>query len=833
MEWNLFSTLVAKQNVRNNMDRMKLTNIILVLLVFFPFYVKGEETVKLVKDKKTNIFFYDLNKNGIMDIYENPTLDIELRVEDIISQMTLEEKVGQMLTSLGWHMYERIGNDVRLTKRLTEELDKYHIGSLWGFMRADPWTQRTLKTGLNSTLAPKAVNKLQQYVIENTRLGIPLFLAEECPHGHMAIGTTVFPTSIGQSCTWNPKLIELMGRAIAKEARAQGAHIGYGPVLDLARDPRWSRVEETYGEDPYLIGKMGEALVRGFQGDDFNAGESLLSTLKHFASYGWTEGGHNGASAHVGIREMEEAILPPFREAINAGALSVMSSYNEIDGIPSTANYHLLTTVLRDRWGFQGFTISDLRSIGNLREHGVAANDYEAVVKAVNAGLDNDLGMNVYGDQLVKAVKKGDVSSVVLDQSVGRVLRLKFRMGLFDNPFVDEQIAPMIVANSEHQELAREIARQSIVLLKNRDNVLPLKNDNKRIAVIGPNADNIYNMLGDYTAPQTTASIVTILEGIKNKVCNSKVIYAKGCAIRDTSRVNIPEALSAAAAADVVVMVMGGSSARDFSSEYEETGAAKVSDNVISDMESGEGYDRATLNLMGLQLELIQEIKKLGKPIILVLIKGRPLLLEDIIQEVDAIVDAWYPGMQGGNALADVLFGDYNPGGRLSISIPRSVGQLPVYYNPKRKGSRSKYVEEVGVPRYCFGYGLSYTSFEYSDMEAKVNETADDCIIDIKVKITNTGQKTGDEVVQLYICDDISSYTTPAKQLRTFKRIHLKVGESQVVIFRLDKKSLMLYMQDDEWVVEPGSFSLMIGSSSQDIRLQQKIYITKKYTVRM
>lgn len=670
-------------------------------------------------------------------------------------------------------------------------------------------------------------------MIEKTRLGIPLFLAEECPHGHMAIGTTVFPTSIGQSSTWNLKLIEQMGRAIAKEARAQGAHIGYGPVLDLARDPRWSRVEETYGEDPFLIGKMGEALVRGFQGDDFNPGESLLSTLKHFASYGWTEGGHNGASAHVGMREMEEAILPPFREAINAGALSVMSSYNEIDGIPSTANYHLLTKVLRNRWGFQGFTISDLRSIGRLREHGVAASDYEAAVKAVNAGLDNDLGMNVYGDQLGEAVKKGDVSPAVLDQSVSRILRLKFRMGLFDNPFVDEKAAPEMVANSEHLELAREVARQSIVLLKNRDNILPLKkNCSKKIAVIGPNADNIYNMLGDYTAPQTTASVVTALEGIKNKVDNEDVIYAKGCAIRDTSRIGIRDALNAAASADVVIMVMGGSSARDFSSEYEETGAAKVSANLISDMESGEGYDRATLNLMGLQLELIQEIKKLGKPIILVLIKGRPLLLEGIIQEVDAIIDAWYPGMQGGNALADVLFGDYNPGGRLSISIPRSVGQLPVYYNPKRTGNRNKYLEEVGVPRYCFGYGLSYTSFEYSDMEVTLNETADDCIVNIRVKIVNTGQKSGDEVVQLYICDDVSSYTTPAKQLRAFERIHLEAGKSQIVTFTLNKKSMMLYMHDDEWVVEPGSFSLMIGSSSQDIRLQHKIYVTQKYCLK-
>lgn len=783
---------------------MKLTTIILVLFISMPIYSQA---------------------------YKDATLDVETRVEDLLSRMTLEEKVGQTLTSLGWHMYERVGNDVRLTEKLAEELNKYHIGSLWGFMRADPWTQRTLKTGLNPTLAPKAVNKLQRYVIENTRLGIPLFLAEECPHGHMAIGTTVFPTSIGQSSTWNPELIEEMGRAIAREAKAQGAHIGYGPVLDLARDPRWSRVEETYGEDPFLIGKMGEALVRGFQGDELNPKESLLSTLKHFAAYGWTQGGHNGASAHIGNRELEEAILPPFRRAVNAGAMSVMTSYNEIDGIPSVANHHLLTEVLRNRWGFEGFVVSDLRSIGGLREHGVAANDYESAVKAINAGLDNDLGMTVFGNQLAKAVTRGDVSPQVLDEAVRRILRLKFRMGLFDNPYVDEKKAPKVVANPEHIELAREVARQSIVLLKNQGNILPLKDDNKTIAVIGPNADNVYNMLGDYTAPQTANSVVTVFQGIKNRVRNSNVIYAKGCAIRDTSRVHIPEALKAAAAADVVVMVMGGSSARDFSSEYEETGAARVSDNVISDMESGEGYDRATLDLMGLQLELIREVRKLGKHIVLVFIKGRPLLMEGVIQEADAIVDAWYPGMQGGNAIADVLFGDYNPGGRLSISVPRSVGQLPVYYNPKRKGNRNKYIEEVGAPRYPFGYGLSYTTFGYSDMEASVNETADDCIVDIKVKITNTGQLAGDEVVQLYMRDDVSSYTTPAKQLRAFERIHLRAGESRIVTFKLDKESLMLYMQGNEWAVEPGSFTLMVGSSSQDIRMEKKIEINRRYNL--
>ena len=800
-----------------------------------PCYGQGKKPTCLSKDKETKNHFYDLNKNGRMDTYENPTATIAARVDDLLSQMTLEEKVGQMLTSLGWQMYERTGDNIRLTEKLTEELDKYHIGSLWGFMRADPWTRRTLKTGLNPDLAAKAANMLQLHVIEHTRLGIPTFLAEECPHGHMAIGTTVFPTAIGQSSTWNPDLIEQMGRAIALEASAQGAHIGYGPILDLARDPRWSRMEETYGEDPFLISKMGEALVRGFQGDSLLVrGKTLLATLKHFAAYGWTEGGHNGGSAHVPIRELEENVLPPFREAISAGALSVMSSYNEIDGTPSTSSHYLLTEVLRNRWNFQGFVVSDLRSIGRLKEHGVAGNDYEAAVKTVNAGLDCDLGISVYGNQLVEAVRKGDVSQEVLNKSVARILQLKFKMGLFDNPFVDEQIAKKVVSAPNHVELAKEVARQSIVLLKNKNGVLPLaKNKKQKIAIIGPNADNVYNMLGDYTAPQAAGSVITLFEGIRTKVGSELVTYAKGCAVRDTVRSGFPEAMVAATAADVVIMAVGGSSARDFSSEYEDTGAARVSRESVSDMESGEGYDRSTLELMGNQLELIRAVKKSGKPLILIFIKGRPLLMEGIIQEADAIVDAWYPGSQGGHAIADVLFGDYNPAGRLSVSVPRSIGQLPVYYNPKRQGNRNRYVEESGMPRYCFGFGLSYTSFKYSDMNITINEGSNNCTINVCVKVTNTGQMAGDEVVQLYLRDEVSSYTTPAKQLRAFKRIHLAIGESKEVMFTLDKKSLALYTQGGEWVVEPGFFSLMVGSSSQNIRLEDKIQITRKYILKM
>lgn len=794
----------------------------------------GADYIKPKKDKKTGISYYDLNKNGHLDIYENPALAVEERVSALLSQMTLEEKVGQMLTSLGWPMYERQGNTIRLTEQLVREIEEYHTGSLWGFMRADPWTQRTLTTGLTPALAAKASNMLQKYAIEHGRLGIPLFLAEECPHGHMAIGTTVFPTSIGQASTWNPELIRRMGSAIANEASAQGAHIGYGPVLDLARDPRWSRVEETYGEDAYLNGVMGSALVKGFQGEFPGDKGKVIATLKHFAAYGWTEGGHNGGSAHVGNREMEEAIYPPFREAVAAGALSVMSSYNEIDGIPCTANSDLLTGLLKERWQFKGFVVSDLYAIGGLREHGVADTDYAAAVKAVNAGVDSDLGTNVYAGQLVDAVKKGDVQEAVINKAVSRILALKFHMGLFDHPFVDERKPEQVVASTEHLELAREVARQSIILLKNENELLPLNKKMKTIAVIGPNADNVYNMLGDYTAPQSESSVVTVLDGIRQKVSNdTHIIYAKGCAVRDSSKVGFQEAIEAARQSDVVVMVMGGSSARDFSSKYEETGAAKVSDSHISDMESGEGYDRSTLELLGRQRELIREMGKLNKPIVLVLIKGRPLLLEDIEAEVDAIVDAWYPGMQGGSAIADVLFGDYNPAGRLTISVPRSVGQLPVYYNTKRKGNRSKYIEEEGTPRYPFGYGLSYTSFNYSDLRAEVVESEDSCLVNISVKVRNEGSRDGDEVVQLYLRDEVASFTTPFKQLRGFQRIHLKVGETKEITFRLDKKSLALYMQNEEWAVEPGRFTLMLGGSSEQIYQQKEIEITKRYTFKM
>ncbi|GAB1358300.1 glycoside hydrolase family 3 N-terminal domain-containing protein [Porphyromonadaceae bacterium] len=766
--------------------------------------------------------YIDFNKNGAMDVFENPNEPIDNRVNNLIKQMTLEEKEGQLLTGLGWHFYERKEGKVLMTDKFREAMGKSPMGSVWGFFRADPWTRKNLVTGLNPSLAPKAANQMQRYIIENTRLGIPMILAEECAHGHMAIGATVFPTSIGQAATFNPELIHRMAQATAYETRRQGAHIGYGPILDLARDPRWSRVEETYGEDPYLIGEMGAAVVTGFQGKNLKSDRNVISTLKHFAAYGWTEGGHNSGRANVGEREMEEHVLPPFRRAVEAGALSVMSSYNEVDGTPCTSSRHLLTDVLKKRWGFEGFVVSDLHSISGLTGHGVAANRREAAKKALEAGIDADLSGVDIKNHVIDLVNKGEMDISVVDEAVRRVLKAKFIVGLFDNPFTAENLTGF---PKEHKELAREVARQSVTLLKNNNNILPLKKGAQKIALIGPNADNGYNMLGDYTAPQLEKDIITVRKGMAAKLAQtpSLLSYSKGCAIRDTTSNEMAEALRTAAAADVVVMVMGGSSARDFSSEFEATGAARVSQNSVSDMESGEGYDRSTLDLMGRQMELLKEVKKLGKPMIVVLIKGRPMILNWMEENADAIIDAWYPGMEGGNAIADVIFGDYNPAGRLPISVPRSVGQLPVFYNTKRSANRSNYVEEKGTPLYSFGYGLSYTTFDYANLKITNNKDINHISVSVEAEITNSGNRAGDEVVQLYVRDEVASFTTPVKQLKAFKRIHLKPGEKTKVRFELDKQAFEMYDKEGTFMVEPGKFTITVGPSSIHTPLKETI----------
>lgn len=802
---------------------MKTSFCLFLILIVFSTYTHAQ--VKKVSSSSiyhTN--WIDFNKNGKQDDYENPALTEDKRINDLLSKMTLEEKVGQLLTPYGWPMYERKGNNIAITEELKKDVRERYIGSLWGFLRADPWTQRTLSSGLDKVLSLQASNQMQHYVVENSRLGIPLILAEECPHGLMAIDGSVFPTSLGLSSTWNPDLIEQMGKAIAKEIRTRGSHIGYGPVLDLARELRWSRVEETFGEDTYLTSQFGVAFVRGLQGNDLRSNNSVVSTLKAMAGHASPESGHNAGAAHIGENELHEFILPPFHGAIKAGALSVMSSYNEIDGVPSSGNHYLLTDLLRTQWGFKGYVVSDLFAISGLIGHGVAADKNEAALKAITAGVDSDLGSTDYFPALIDLSKSGKLQSEILNEAVRRVLHVKFAVGLFDHPFGEERNTLTPSDHLEHRALARKISDEAIVLLKNQNTVLPLKKDVRSIAVIGPNADNIYNMLGDYTAPQRDADVVTVLEGIKNHVSKETVVkYAKGCSIRNESEAGFEEAIRIANESEVVILVMGGSSARDFSSKYEITGAAKVSEEGQNDMESGEGYDRASLNLMGKQEKLMQEIIKTGKPVVLVLIQGRPLTTTWAEQNIPAIINAWYPGMEGGNGIADVLFGDYNPAGRLTLTVPRSLGQIPVYYTAKRQSFQQNYVDESGKPLYPFGFGLSYTTFQYTDLNVSpVNENGK-ISVTVELNVTNSGSRDGDEVVQLYVRDHVASHTTPDRVLKSFQRIHIKAGETRKVNFHLTEESFSIYQGHNVWRVEPGAFTIMIGSSSQDIHLQKQI----------
>ena len=753
--------------------------------------------------------------------YKDPSFSIDVRLSDLLSRMTLEEKVGQLLCPLGWEMYEIHGSEVHPSGKFKQLIKERNAGMLWATYRADPWTKKTLANGLNPELAAKAGNALQKYVMENTRLGIPMFLAEEAPHGHMAIGATVFPTGIGMAATWSPELVKEVGQVIAKEIRSQGGHISYGPVLDLTRDPRWSRVEETFGEDPVLSGILGASMVDGLGGGNLSQKYATIATLKHFLAYAVPEGGQNGNYASVGIRDLHQNFLPPFRKAIDAGALSVMTSYNSIDGIPCTSNHYLLTQLLRNEWKFCGFVVSDLYSIEGIHEsHFVALTKENAAIQSVTAGVDVDLGGDAYTN-LCHAVQSGQMDKAVIDTAVCRVLRMKFEMGLFEHPYVDPKIAAKTVRRKEHIELARKIAQSSITLLKNENSILPLSKTINKVAVIGPNADNRYNMLGDYTAPQEDSNVKTVLDGILTKLSPFRVEYVRGCAIRDTTVNEIEQAIKAARRSEVVIVVVGGSSARDFKTSYKETGAAVAEEGSVSDMECGEGFDRASLSLLGRQQELLESLQKTGKPLIVVYIEGRPLEKNWASEYADALLTAYYPGQEGGNAIADVLFGDYNPSGRLPISVPRSVGQIPVYYNKKAPRNHD-YVEMSSFPLYSFGYGMSYTTFEYSDLQ--VVQKSARCF-EVSFKVKNTGKYDGEEVSQLYMRDEYASVVQPMKQLKHFERFHLKKGEEKKVTFVLTEEDFFLVNYTLKKVVESGNFHLMIGAASNDIRLQNVILV--------
>ena len=724
------------------------------------------------------------------------------KVDALLSQMTLEEKCGQLTCLIGFNFYGKEGDSLWLADDFIGMMDTMPLGSCWAVLRADPWSRKTVETGLHPRESARLLNKMQRYAVENTRLSIPILFCEETPHGHMAVGTTVFPTGIGQASTWNPALLEQMGEVMGKEVRLQGAQIGYGPVLDIARDPRWSRVEETMGEDPYLSGVLGAAVVNGMQ-------KNVCATLKHLAAYGIPQGGHNAATAEVGPNRLMMDYLPSFEKAIReGGAKTVMTSYNTIDGVPCSANRWLLQDILRNSWNFKGVVFSDLNAVNAIyaTQH-VAADPAEAAAMALKAGVDIDLGGYNYGGFLKEALQRGLVTEADIDRAVRHVLQLKFDLGLFDNPYVDEALAETEVGTKENAQLTKQVALESAVLLKN-DGILPFGEQIKKVAVIGPNADNMYNQLGDYTAPQDPDRIVTMLEGIREKG-RAEVTYAKGCAIRDENDANIDEAVKIAKAADVVVLVVGGSSARDFKTSYEETGAAIVNES-ISDMDCGEGYDRSTLKLLGKQEELLQRIYAIGKPVVTVYIQGRPLDMNLAAEKTNALLTLWYPGMEGGSALADILCGDYNPAGRLPISIPRSVGQIPVYYSQPQTGD---YVEESAKPLYPFGFGMSYTQFEYSNLQVETVSKMD-TVCKVTFQVKNIGSCDGDEVVQLYVRDEVASIAPASKLLKGFQKLYINKGETRQVIFYLTERDLSVYSAEKGWHVEEGEFTVMVGGDS-------------------
>ena len=669
------------------------------------------------------------------------------KIDQLLTQMTLEEKCGQLSCPIGFALYGKSNDSLWLADDFIGRMDTMPMGSCWAVLRADPWSQKTVETGLHPRESARMLNMMQHYAVENTRLGIPLLFCEETPHGHMAVGTTVFPTGIAQASTWDPELLEQMGEVMGREIRLQGAHVGYGPVLDIARDPRWSRVEETMGEDPYLSGVLGTALVKGMQ-------KHVVATLKHLAAYGIPQGGHNAANADVGPNRLMHDYLPAFERAVKEGpAGAVMTAYNSIDGVPCTANRWLIEEVLRQSWGFKGVVFADLNAINALyATHHVAADPVEAAALALKAGVDIDLGGYNYGGFLKEALQRGLVTEADIDRAVRHVLQLKFDLGLFDHPYVDEDLVEQEVGTPENIAVAKQVALESAILLNN-DGLLPFDEHINKVAVIGPNADNMYAQLGDYTAPQDPERIVTMLEGI-----------------RDKGRAVLTDDLRSA---DAIVLVVGGSSARSFMTSYEDTGAAIV-DEHITEMDCGEGYDRSSLKLLGGQEELMQQVYALGKPVVTVYVCGRPMDMNLASEKSNALLLLWYPGMEGGSALADILWGDYNPSGKLPISIPRSVGQIPVYYSQPVTGD---YVEESAQPLYPFGYGLSYTQFEYGNLEVKGDEAS--------LLITNVGPREGTDVVQLYASEITPQLALWSEQLVAFQRVLLNPGESRKVTFSL------------------------------------------------
>lgn len=750
--------------------------------------------------------------------YKDSCLPVEERVQDLLSRMTLEEKIGQLnMKSLkALHLDDK--------GRVTDSsLVKVFAGQSIGCLES-PFVEHD-KVATYSEAA-------DHYLRTKTRLGIPAIQIAECLHGQMALGTTIFPQAIGLGCTWNPSLIKQMASTIAEEASLSGVDQALSPLFDLARDPRYGRVEECYGEDPYLVKEMGVAFVTGMQGEpevtrtQIPIGK-LACTAKHFVAYSVPEAGINLAPSLVGERNLRELHFYPFEAVVKrANIYSLMPGYHEVDGVPVHASRWLLTDVLRKEWGFAGYVFSDYGAIGMLNNfHKTAHDKAESALQAIIAGVDLEApGRYAYGE-LEGLVNSGKLSQAVIDTAVANILRVKFKMGLFDRPYRKPRGLEKKIHKKESISLAQQIAEESIVLLKNSGDLLPLdKKKIKSLAVIGPNADKV--QFGDYSITKNNDYGTTILEGIRNYVGEElNVNYAEGCGITSLSKDGFDEAIRLAAESDVVVLVLGGTSVI-----YSGIGWGDPNSKEVNTC--GEGYDRNELNFPGVQPELLRQIAALGKPVVLVMLNGRPYTIGDEITKVEAVVEAWYPGEKGGDAVARILFGEVNPSGRLSVSFPKTTGHIPVYANYKpsgkgyyhHRGTPEKpgrdYVFSSPDPLFCLGYGLSYTTFEYTDIHVDncLNDGGDR--VDVHCRIKNTGCRAGAEVVQLYVRDLVSSVTTPVKALKSFCKVFLQPGEELVVKLKIDKEDLMLWNVAMQRVLEPGDFEVYIGASSEDIRLK-------------
>ena len=761
--------------------------------------------------------------------YKNSSLSAATRAKDLLSRMTLEEKAAQMMCV--WQqksatLLDAAGNfDLKKAKaafKTGHGLGQVGRPSDAGSNPATPSNGKTARAMAELT------NAIQKFFIENSRLGIPVIFHEECLHGHAARGGTSFPQPIGLAATFNPELIESLYEMTAREVRSRGAHQALTPVVDVARDPRWGRVEETFGEDPHLVAQCGIAAVRGFQGDgNFKTKDRLIATLKHFAAHGQPESGQNCAPANISERVLRETFLQPFKEAIQkGGAISVMASYNEIDGVPSHANKWLLRDVLRKEWGFKGFVVSDYYSIWELHDrpdthgHFVAADKKQACALAVKAGVNIEFPEPDCYLHLVELVRKKVLKESDLDGLVAPMLFWKFRMGLFDDPYVDPEVAETVVGCDANGRLALQAAQDAITLLKNENNLLPLDPARlKTVAVIGPNANRL--LLGGYSG--VPPHNVTVLDGISAKLGSRvKALYSEGCKITadgswqqdevipsdpDEDRRQIAQAVEVAKKADVIIVAIG---------DNEQTAREAWSLKHMG--------DRASLDLVGRQEELVKAMLATGKPVVVLVFNGRPISINYLAENVPAILECWYLGQECGRAVADVLFGDFNPGGKLPITIPRSAGHLPSFYNHKPSARRGFLWDKVS-PLYPFGFGLSYTTFEFKNARLTKKKIGIAGSTRVLVDVRNSGARAGTETVQLYIRDLVSSVTRPIKELKVFKKIFLRPGETQTVALEITPDALAFYGLNKKYAVEPGDFEIMVGSSSRDEDLK-KIILT-------